>query len=578
MAFRELQNTATETPQSGGFRELQTQQQPEQEERPIPEKHVGGLAGKFLNSDFFKSEKGLGSSIGSAMGMHDTNAGIERTIQTQTALLDKLRKVRNQGGDTTTIKTALAQSQRTMGMLNEYNTQNPLSNKSNTQIFGETAGTLLDLTSVAPALKVSTKLLNGLSPLGKNAITGLVNGAIFGGMEGFARSLQDDQGKGDIATKTALGAVAGGVFGTALGVVVPGASRMAMALKDGNKPANIMQRVARISKGKQAKFEKTAGESVGEYLTKRGIFGDIDEITSQLYKRFESSKKIADDSLEQIDGLFEPEVVKTALEELIERETRVSSPGALSPNLSRVKRLNDKLNQKGLSMSEINEVKRLYESNIKLDYLRQNLPESIAKANNVDDAIRTWQFDKADEMGLKNLPEINRETRLARQLADDLGTEYSGSAGNNAITLTDWIVLSGGEPSSVGAFLAKKTLSGRGVRSSWAKYLYDGPSVGFPKAQFETPFGMQPRLGPGNSSPRLGGVNQSSNNVPIKLPTSITEQALGKDEIRNAVIKRTSRLEELDATEETLFNKIVNKQKLTSEEESLLNRLVSNDD
>lgn len=271
------------------------------------------------------------------------------------------------------------------------------------------------------------------------------------------------------------------------GVVKTGQEGIQEAVSKTLNPSDIMQRVARISKGKQAKFETTAGESVGEYLVKRGIFGDIDDLTTQLYKRFTQSKGVADDALAKLKGTFKPTPVKTVLDELFARETRVSSPGALSRDFKRVRELVQKYNKEGLSMSEINEVKRLYERNVKLDYLKQNLPESVARANNLDSALREWQFSKAKELGLKNLPDINKETRLAKQLLDDLGAEYAGSAGNNAITLTDWIILAGGDPTAIATFLVKKGFSSKGIQSEIAKRLAPEANVGIPKAEFGEP-------------------------------------------------------------------------------------------
>lgn len=236
-------------------------------------------------------------------------------------------------------------------------------------------------------------------------------------------------------------------------------------------PSSIMQRVARISKDKQAKFESVAGESVGKYLTSRGIFGNIEEITAQLYKRFRESYQLADDELAKLKGTFDPAPVKTALDELVARETRVSTPGAPSPILARVQELASK---KAWSMSEINEIKRLFERNVKVDYLKQNLPESVARATNLDTAIRNWQFKQAQTLGLKNLPAINKETQLAKQLMDALGKEYAGMAGNNAISLSDWIMLSGGDITAIAGFLVKKGFSSKSVQSAIAKVLNKG--------------------------------------------------------------------------------------------------------
>lgn len=241
--------------------------------------------------------------------------------------------------------------------------------------------------------------------------------------------------------------------------------------KAGSQPAKIMQRVARIPKMKQANFEKVAGESVGEYLTKRGIYGNVDDISTKLYERFTKSKEIADKALEQLPGRYDPAPIKTALKDLLQREIRVSSEGAPSPIVGRVASLYKKLNEGGLTMSEINEAKRLFERNVKVDYLKQNLPESVARANNIDDAIRAWQFRQAETLGLKNLPKINKETRLAKQLLDDLGREYSGAAGNNAVSITDWIMLSGGDPTAISGFLVKKTFSSKTIQSAIAKAL-----------------------------------------------------------------------------------------------------------
>lgn len=287
------------------------------------------------------------------------------------------------------------------------------------------------------------------------------------------------------------------------------------------QPAKIMQRVARIPKGRQAAFEATARESVGDYLVNRGIYGNVDEISTQLYKRFDESKKTADAALEKLTGTFEPEQVKTALSELVEREARVSAPGAESPDLARALELQKKVGNEGLTMSEINEVKRLYERNVKLDFVKANLPESVARSNNIDAAIRKWQFDQAETLGLKNLPEINRETRLAKQLLDDLGKEYSGAAGNNAMTLTDWIMLSGGDPTAVGGFLTKKTFSSKSVQSAIAKALAKGKPI---KGAVEADIGTSQvkQLPAGN--PNAPSVQ---NNVAPKLPTQTVPDEKG---------------------------------------------------
>ena len=255
-------------------------------------------------------------------------------------------------------------------------------------------------------------------------------------------------------------------------------------------PANLMQRVARVSKGKQAAFEERAGESIGQYLVSRGIFGDVDEITTQVYSRFDKSKGEVDKALASLPGKYKNTAVGSALKELAAREQRVSSPGAVSKDIERVRELLKKHNGAGLNMEEVNEVKRLYERNVRLDYIKENVPDKVQKANNIDAAIREWQQNQASQLGFKNIQELNRETYLAKQLVDDLGAEYAGSAGNNAITLTDWVLIAGtsADPATaIGSYIAKKAISSKGVMSGIAKLFTRRDPMGQPKAKMTAP-------------------------------------------------------------------------------------------
>ncbi len=299
------------------------------------------------------------------------------------------------------------------------------------------------------------------------------------GAQGTASTLQ----KGADVSKVAAAKTADAVSTTANKAATAVGNTVAAPLK----PEAIMQRVARIPKGAQAKFEATSGESIGTYLTKRGIYGNTEDLSKQLYDRFATSKQAADDALAALPGTYKPTPIKTVLKELLDREKRVSTPGALSPDFKVTRQLYNKLQTEGLTMTEINTAKRLYERNVRLDFVKQNLPEGVARATNLDNALREWQFTQAKKLGLQNLPDINKETRLAKQLLDAIGKESAGSAGNNAITLTDYILLAGGDPTAISAFVGKKLVSSKGIQSSLAKNLYKGETVGTPKAEFGAP-------------------------------------------------------------------------------------------
>lgn len=288
--------------------------------------------------------------------------------------------------------------------------------------------------------------------------------------------------------------VVGGAIKETKQVVKKGIQTTVGATKETTEkiPASIMQRVARIPKSQQIKFKQASGENVGEYLVKRGIYGDTEDISQGLYKTFSTSRNMADREIAKLPGTYKSAPIKETLQQLYAREKRVSSPGAFSKDFKRVTALAQKYNKEGLTMEEINEVKRLFERNVKLSYQKSLTakPDTVARNTQLDTALREWQFAKAKELGLKNLDEINRETRLAKQLLDELGKENVGIGGNNAITLTDWIVLSGGDPMAISTYIIKKGLTSKRVQSAIAKKLAPKttknvkPKYGKPKPGF----------------------------------------------------------------------------------------------
>lgn len=349
--------------------------------------------------------------------------------------------------------------------------------------FGESAKLASTVVPVGGgATQVARATLAG--KVGRGLYQGARAGAVGGGLYGLGEGLQqEDATVGSVLGSTAIGSTLGAATGGVLGGVLPLPVAAVQGTKQVLKPSNIMQRVARVNALDQQKFQQTARESIGDYLTKRGIYGNDEEIMTQLANRFTQSKTVADDALSKLPGTFTPTPVKTALESLVEREARVSTAGAPSRNLARVTQLAEKYDAGGLTMSEINEVKRIFERTVKLDYLKQQVPDMVERSNNIDSAIRNWQFTQAKKLGLGNLQEINKETQLARQLLDALGKKNARSGGNNAITLTDWIMLSGGDPTAIASFIAKRGLSSKGVQSAIANKLAGKPTVGVPEAK-----------------------------------------------------------------------------------------------
>lgn len=281
------------------------------------------------------------------------------------------------------------------------------------------------------------------------------------------------------------------------------------------KSENIMNKVARLTPTQARKFEQLTGKTHGQYLTETGNFGTPDEIVRRESEKFAQSLKSVDDTLSQLDGEFTDGIIDDVLNELQEKAVATSTKNVKSPYLDRVNELMAKNTESGLSMSEINELKRLYERNVKLGYNKLVDAEKIQRATNLDNALREWQILKAEELGFENLRDLNKQTQASKQLINSLGDQLIGQTGLNDVTLTDWIMLSGGDPTAVGGLLTKKFFSSKKVQSKIAEWLNDTEV---------TPI-IKPKVG-GNyidqASTATTTTNTTKNNIPTTVPEPTT--------------------------------------------------------
>lgn len=231
--------------------------------------------------------------------------------------------------------------------------------------------------------------------------------------------------------------------------------------------ANISTRANRFTANDIREFKKTTGESPWEFATSRGMTKVGDDAVVEATTLWQKSKEQADDALQAIKWRFkftwEEDLLKTTLDDLDIRLTNTKSP-----EVTRIKQLKTKYEDSGLTMSEINEVKRAYANNYKYSFV-DAWSESALRSRNLQDAIRKWQFKVAEENGLTNLKEINKNTQGWKMFADSLSKKLQGSSGNNAFTLTDWIALSGGWPENIALYLGKKLASSERVKQGAIK-------------------------------------------------------------------------------------------------------------
>jgi ParB-like nuclease domain len=316
--------------------------------------------------------------------------------------------------------------------------------------------------------------------MGRSAVVG----AGFGASTPILNEWSDAT-MGDIATGAWVGAVAGAVatpviakalkYGQAgyRGGLTGMGKSISRDIKGGVQAitpsgANISTRANRFNALDEQKFIQATKQTPGEFATSRGMTKVGDDAVTESTNLWQASKDQADQAFWAIQGKFriwgDKDFINWALEWL---QWKLSK---YSPEIERVNILASKYQNEGLTMSEVNELKRLYASNHKYSFLDSGGKQAI-ESRDIQDGLRSWQFKVAEENGLTNIADINRTTQAWKMYADSLAKKQNRSVANNANSLTDWIVLWGGSPENIALYLGKKLASSDTVKR-WAIKLF----------------------------------------------------------------------------------------------------------
>jgi len=288
--------------------------------------------------------------------------------------------------------------------------------------------------------------------------------------------------------------------------------------------SRIMDRVARLKPTDATKFKNMTGKTQGEYLNETGNFGAPDKIIQNEATKFVQTLNSKDAELAKLPGIYKDNSITEAAKELVKKAQAESSGGVKAPYLKQALELQAKAVGDGVNQAEINILKRLFEKHVKLGYNKLTADSSvIKKATNIDTALRQFQDETAKSVGFTNLPEINKQIQTSKFLVDKLGDEIVGKNGLNELGLTDWIMLSGGDATSVAGFLTKKFFSDKGVKAKVAEMFSQAEPKGTPKPQVKlTPEGLERQVSPKGlkqlEAPKAGAP-KSQIDVPINQPT-----------------------------------------------------------
>lgn len=196
---------------------------------------------------------------------------------------------------------------------------------------------------------------------------------------------------------------------------------------------DLLQNVNRMTKSEQSKFASRFGEKAGKWLNDRWL-----QSWDDIIEYFTRSKDKVDNALAAIEWRFTSKELNDVLDDVVDFAIETKNP-----NSSRMIELLNKNAEWGLTMSEINEVKRFFEAHNKFNYLTKWTAKQSELATNMDSALREWQYKIAEQNWFTNLAELNKETAAAKEILNGVKKWEAWVVGNNPISLTDIIVAAG---------------------------------------------------------------------------------------------------------------------------------------
>jgi hypothetical protein len=259
---------------------------------------------------------------------------------------------------------------------------------------------------------------------------------------------------------------AGKVAKPVVGAVGSAAKKVA-----GSIPEKLMSSTLKLNPTDVRRIElpSYAGMSPEKWLLERQISGSIDDITSQLDTIRKTSKSTVDSSLAGIKQTINVEEkipqVKQALVKV--KEVFGDTPG----NEDLVSKIDSFLNKPDLTFTEINEVKRLLDREMRIFKTTGEVAGGATARGleNIRDSIKTFIEEEAKKYGIDNIKELNKETQVAVEIRKAILKKQQSLAGNRVFGLTDILV-------GVGGTAAASPIGGL-LSVALKKYLLENPKL-----------------------------------------------------------------------------------------------------
>ena len=266
--------------------------------------------------------------------------------------------------------------------------------------------------------------------------------------------------------------------------VVRDVKKLKPNLKKPDLASKISTKANRFTAWDERKFVKMTWQSPWEFATTRWMNKVWDEAVEEASKNYLLSMQQADDWLAKIKWTFTTKwQTDDILWDLVDWLNTKAIKQPRNPDSKRAKQLYDKYNKGWLTMPEINEAKRIYARNNTYTWA-EKWSDAAKNSTFLQDDLRKWQLNKAEQMWFKNLKEINKNTQGWKSFADYLDKFQQWKQANNMFSITDVIALSWWNASNVALFVWKKMWSTDAAKRTLIKLFWKQKADAIIKANY----------------------------------------------------------------------------------------------
>lgn len=226
---------------------------------------------------------------------------------------------------------------------------------------------------------------------------------------------------------------------------------------------------------RKIKRPNVAGKNPSEWLLERDFTGNQLKIADDLDVYSAGTKTKVDEGLAGITKRFPAEEAQSARQILdVLKQTFSDIPG----NEKLVSRLDNLRTKTDYDLTELNNIKRLVDSNLKIfrttgDIKSGAISQGLA---NLRDDLKTFIEERAASEGFKEVKELNKETQVAKEIEESLRKRVDVQSKLPELGLRDAIVAAGGFAAGDPTFglltvAAKKTAESAAFRTYLANKL-----------------------------------------------------------------------------------------------------------